>query len=419
AIAKTDAEHPLAVLLIDLDHFKEINDTMGHHVGDQVLREVASRLTAIARRDITVARLGGDEFAVLLSNMPNAVAVNEFASEFAEKLRQPVVVDGVRLGVQASIGIALAPQDADSFETLLKRADIALYRAKSNRGEIQSYRPEIDGYSIERLSLLGDLHSAVDNAEFVLAFQPQICSRTGDVLSVEALSRWLHPRHGVVHPDVFIPLAENSGLINPLSRWGIDSAVATLRGWHDRGHDISMAFNVSARLLSDLDLPAFIAEVLQRHGVPATRLTVEVTESTIMADPKRALDVLGEIRDLGVNLAIDDYGTGYSSLSYLRRMAVDELKIDKSFVLQMGLDDNSAIIVRSTIELGHSLGLTVTAEGVEDRATYDELRALGADRLQGYYISRPLSPGAMEAWLNERRRTATDLLVAQRPVGLA
>jgi diguanylate cyclase (GGDEF)-like protein len=418
AIARSDVAHPLAVLLIDLDHFKEINDTMGHHVGDQVLREVASRLTAIAGRSVTVARLGGDEFAVLLSEVEHAAAVTEFAAEFAERLRQPVVVDGVRLGVQASIGIALFPQDADSFETLLKRADIALYRAKSNRGDVQSYRPEIDGYSIERLSLLGDLHSAVDNEEFVLAFQPQICSRTGDVLSVEALSRWLHPRHGIVHPDVFIPLAENSGLINPLSRWGIDKAVETLRGWHDHGHDISMAFNVSARLLSDLDLPAYIADVLARHGVPAARLTVEVTESTIMADPKRALDVLGAIRDLGVSLAIDDYGTGYSSLSYLRRMAVDELKIDKSFVLQMGLDDNSAIIVRSTIELGHSLGLTVTAEGVEDLATYDELRALGADRLQGYYISRPLSPGAMEAWLNERRRASNELVISQRLGGL-
>jgi EAL domain-containing protein (putative c-di-GMP-specific phosphodiesterase class I) len=192
-----------------------------------------------------------------------------------------------------------------------------------------------------------------------------------------------------------------------------------LRGWHDRGHDISMAFNVSARLLSDLDLPGFIAEVLARHGVPASRLTVEVTESTIMADPKRALDVLGALRDMGVSLAIDDYGTGYSSLSYLRRIAVDELKIDKSFVMQMGLDDNSAIIVRSTIELGHSLGLTVTAEGVEDLATYDALRALGADRLQGYYISRPLSPGAMEAWLNERRRASNELVITQRKAGLA
>jgi EAL domain-containing protein (putative c-di-GMP-specific phosphodiesterase class I) len=358
----------------------------------------------MAGRDVTVARLGGDEFAVLLAEVENSTAAHGFATELASRLREPVIADGVRLGVQASIGIAVAPYDADSFETLLKRADIALYRAKSNRGEIQSYRPEIDGYTIERLSLLGDLHQAVDNEEFVLAFQPQVCTRTGDVLSVEALSRWLHPRHGVVNPDVFIPLAENSGLISPLSRWGIDRAIATLRDWHDRGHDISMAFNVSARLLSDLDLPAFIGEVLAKYGVPATRLTVEVTESTIMADPKRALDVLGALRSLGVSLAVDDFGTGYSSLSYLRRMEVDELKIDKSFVLQMGLDDNSAIIVRSTIELGHSLGLTVTAEGVEDRSTFETLTSLGADRVQGFFLSRPLSPAAMEAWLNERRR---------------
>jgi diguanylate cyclase (GGDEF)-like protein len=411
ALASCDPAHPLAVMLIDLDHFKEINDTMGHHVGDQVIREVATRLTVLDAPHITVARLGGDEFAVLLTEIAGAAEANEIAAGLLARLREPVVVDGVRLGVQASVGIALAPQDADSFETLLKRADIALYRAKSNRGDIQSYRPEIDGYTIERLSLLGDLHGAVDNDEFVLAFQPQICARTGDVLSVEALSRWLHPRHGVVKPDVFIPLAENSGLINPLSRWGIDLAVSTLRGWHNLGHDLSMAVNVSARLLTDLDLPDFIEGVLARHGVPATRLTVEVTESTIMADPKRALDVLGRLRAIGVSLAVDDYGTGYSSLSYLRRMDIDELKIDKSFVLQMGLDDNSAIIVRSTIELGHSLGLTVTAEGVEDRVTNETLQALGCDRLQGYYHSRPLSPPAMEAWLNERRRSADVQLV--------
>jgi diguanylate cyclase (GGDEF)-like protein len=409
ALALADDRHPVAVMLIDLDHFKEINDTMGHHVGDQVIREVAKRLESVASGEaVTVARLGGDEFAVLLTEVEGPVSAAVFANELAAKLREPVVVDSVRLGVQASVGIAVAPQDADSFETLLKRADIALYRAKSNRGEIQSYRPEIDGYTIERLSLLGDLHGAVENDEFVLAFQPQVCARTGDVLSVEALSRWLHPRHGLVNPDVFIPLAENSGLISRLSRWGIEQAIMTLRQWHLIGHDISMAVNVSARLLTDLDLPTFVGEVLARHNVPASRLTVEVTESTIMADPKRALEVLGALRAMGVSLAVDDYGTGYSSLSYLRRIEADELKIDKSFVMQMGLDDNSAIIVRSTIELGHSLGLTVTAEGVEDRSTHDTLQRLGCDRVQGYYHSRPLSAPAMEAWLNERRRIASE-----------
>jgi diguanylate cyclase (GGDEF)-like protein len=411
ALAAADATHPVAVLLIDLDHFKEINDTMGHQVGDQVIREVAHRLAGLDGADhgeaVTVARLGGDEFAVLLTEVEGPVDAGRVAADFIRRLREPVVVDSVRLGVQASIGIAIAPQDADSFETLLKRADIALYRAKSNRGEVQSYRPEIDGYSIERLSLLGDLHGAVDNDEFVLAFQPQICARTGDVLSVEALSRWLHPRHGLVNPEVFIPLAENSGLISRLSRWGIEQAVVTLRRWHDLGHDISMAVNVSARLLTDLDLPEFVADVLRLHGVPASRLTVEVTESTIMADPKRALEVLGRMRATGISLAVDDYGTGYSSLSYLRRIEIDELKIDKSFVLQMGLDDNSAIIVRSTIELGHSLGLTVTAEGVEDRSTFETLRRLGCDRIQGFYHSPPLSAAAMEAWLNARRRAAS------------
>ncbi len=413
ALAIADDAHPVAVMLIDLDHFKEINDTMGHHVGDQVLREVAKRLEAIASDTVTVARLGGDEFAVLLTDIGSASAAARAAADLAATLREPVVVDSVRLGVQASVGIAVAPQDADSFETLLKRADIALYRAKSNRGEIQSYRPEIDGYTIERLALLGDLHGALENDEFVLAFQPQVCARTGDVLSVEALTRWLHPRHGLVNPDVFIPLAENSGLIGRLSRWGIEHAVITLRRWRDLGHDVSMAVNVSARLLTDLDLPEFVAEVLARHGVPATRLTVEVTESTIMADPKRALEVLGRMRAMGVSLAVDDYGTGYSSLSYLRRIEADELKIDKSFVMQMGLDDNSAIIVRSTIELGHSLGLTVTAEGVEDRATHDALQALGCDRLQGYFHSRPLSAPAMEAWLNERRRIGAERTAEQ------
>jgi diguanylate cyclase (GGDEF)-like protein len=409
----------MAIMIFDLDHFKEINDTLGHHVGDEVIREVASRLAATVPAGVMVARLGGDEFAAVLPHVGAQQDVVDLAQLLVERLREPIVVDGVRMGVQASIGISLSPDHADSVPTLLKRADIALYRAKAVRGDIQVYRPEIDRHTVEKLSLLGDLHSAIDKAQFVLVFQPQVCARTGDVLGVEALSRWIHPRHGVIGPDTFIPLAENSGLISLLSRWGIESAVASLADWRSRGHDFTMAFNISARLLSDLDLPDFIAEVLARHRVPTSRFAIEVTESTIMADPKRASEVLGRLRDLGVSLAVDDYGTGYSSLSYLRRIAVDELKIDKSFILQMGLDDNSAIIVRSTIELAHSLGLIVTAEGVEDLPTLQTLQSLGCDRVQGFYFSRPLPALALEAWLNARRVVSNDRLVIELTGGAA
>ena len=409
----------MAIMIFDLDHFKEINDTLGHHVGDQVLREIANRLVVTAPADVTVARLGGDEFAAVVSHVRHEHEVTDLAAVLAERLREPIVIDGVRMGVQASIGISVAPDHADSVVMLLKRADIALYRAKSARGDIQVYRPEIDQHTVERLSLLGDLHSAIDHAEFVLAYQPQVCTRTGDVVGVEALARWVHPRHGLIGPDVFIPLAESSGLIGPLSRWGIETAVASLARWRAQGHDLTMAVNISARLLSDLDLPVFIADALERNQVPASRLTVEVTESTIMADPKRASEVLGRLRELGVSLAVDDYGTGYSSLSYLRRIAVDELKIDKSFILQMGLDDNSAIIVRSTVELAHSLGLVVTAEGVEDLPTLEALQGLGCDRVQGFFHSRPLSSLALEAWLNARRADSRDTLMAELTGGAA
>jgi diguanylate cyclase (GGDEF)-like protein len=409
----------LAIMILDLDHFKEINDTLGHHVGDQVLREVATRLVDTAPAGVTVARLGGDEFAAVLTDVGDQQDLLDLAALLAERLREPIVVDGVRMGVQASIGIAVSPAHAESVQTLLKQADIALYRAKSARGDVQVYRPEIDRHTVERLSLLGDLHAAVEQEEFVLAYQPQLCARTGDVLGVEALARWMHPRHGLIGPDVFIPLAENSGLISPLSRWGINRAVEALASWRGRGHDITVSVNVSARLLSDLALPAFVQEVLTRHGVPASRLVVEVTESTIMADPKRATEVLGELRELGVRLAIDDYGTGYSSLSYLRRLAIDELKIDKSFILQMGLDDNSAIIVRSTVELAHSLGLVVTAEGVEDSHTQQTLDDLGCDRVQGFLHSRPLPGHAIEPWLNTRRAARDDRLVAELTRGSA
>jgi diguanylate cyclase (GGDEF)-like protein len=406
----------MAVLLFDLDHFKEINDTLGHHVGDEVIKEVAERLRSMAGPNVTVARLGGDELAILLPEVDSVSDAQKAAQVFLEGCQRALDIHGVRMIVNASVGVALAPQHADNVSELLKRADIALYRAKTNRGEIQAYRPEIDQHTIERLSLLGDLHTAVENTELRLLFQPQVSAGSRDVVAVEALVRWLHPKHGVVKPDVFIPLAENSGLITPISRWVLDEAVSSLASWRAAGHDFSMSVNMSARVLSDLDLPLFVRQVLETHGVPASRLTIEVTESTIMADPVRALKVRGMLRQLGVSLAVDDFGTGYSSLAYLRRMDIDELKIDKSFVLQMGVDDNSAIIVRSPVEHGHSLGLSVTAEGVADMPTLDALVALGCDRVQGYYVSQPLTGLALEAWLTTRRPTDTVALLAGDPL---
>jgi diguanylate cyclase (GGDEF)-like protein len=390
--------HSVGVVLLDLDHFREVNDTLGHQVGDGVLLEVTRRITQVLPEGLDVARLGGDEFAVLVPG--NEREVTALARSLAARLREPVVTEGARMGVQASIGIALCPDHAPDADTLLKRADIALYRAKRTRGEIEVYRPEIDEHTVLRLNLLGDLHKAVDNEEFELLFQPQVDGLHGEVVAVEALMRWRHPDYGLISPDIFIPLAENTGLIGSMSRRALESAVTTLGLLRTAGHDLSMAVNVSARTLSDLELPRWISRALLVSSVPANRLTIEVTESTITADPARAIQVLHELREIGVLLSVDDFGTGYSSLSYLRQLQPDELKVDKSFVAQLCADENSAVIVRSTVELGHGLGLNVVAEGVEDQETYDALVGMGCDRMQGFHIARPMSPAALKAWLD-------------------
>ena len=401
ALARADgSDTKVAVMLLDLDHFKEVNDTLGHHVGDGLLREVASRVIAVVPAEVTVARLGGDEFAVLVPEAATAAEVSSLAESISSRLREPVVADGVRIGVQASIGIAVAPDHAADVETLLKRADIALYRAKTNRGETQLYRAEIDQHTVLRLSLLGDLHTALDNNEFQLVYQPQVLTGSGAVAGIEALMRWQHPTHGLIPPDEFIPLAENTGLIRPMSQRALQEALSTLAMLRDAGHDLEVAVNVSARLLSDLELPRWVEQMLANADVPSSRLTIEVTESTITADPVRAMQVLRDLREIGVRLTVDDFGTGYSSLSYLRRLQPDELKVDKSFVMQMSSDENSAVIVRSTIELAHGLGLSVVAEGVEDQPTYDALAALGCDRIQGFHVARPMSVPALKTWLD-------------------
>jgi diguanylate cyclase (GGDEF)-like protein len=390
----------VAVMLLDLDHFKEVNDTLGHHVGDDVLRQVAGRVGDGLPDGVTLARLGGDEFAVLLPAAGAVAEVVEVARQVVSRLHEPIVADGIRIGVQASIGIAHQSVADATRDLLLQRADIALYRAKENRGEIQVYRPEIDQHTVQRLSLLADLHAAVERGQFRLLYQPQVDTRTGAVVGVEALMRWHHPSQGVVPPDVFVPLAEQSGIIAALTRAALAQSLTTLSQLHAAGHRVEMAVNISARLLSDLELPRKVQDLILECRVPASCVTIEVTESTITADPRRAMQVLKELRETGIRVAVDDFGTGYSSLSYLRRLQPDELKVDRSFVMHMRHDENSAVIVRSTVDLGHGLGLSVVAEGVEDDVTFELLRELGCDRVQGYVVARPMSPDALQGWLD-------------------
>jgi diguanylate cyclase (GGDEF)-like protein len=387
-----------AVMLVDLDHFKEVNDTLGHQAGDGLLREVAARMTAVLGPSITVARLGGDEFAAIVPP-PQAERTTELGEQMMARLREPLVVDGVRIGIHVSVGVAIHPDHAATVESLLQRADIALYRAKVNRGEIQIYSPDMDEHTIERLRLVGDLQAASEKDEFDLVYQPQIALLNARPVSVEALTRWQHPVNGAVPPDVFIPLAENNEMIATLTHRAVESALTAVHILRADGHDVAGAVNLSARLLSDLDLPCWLEDCLRAAGVPGTRLTVEVTETSITADPVRAMKVLNEVRELGVRIAIDDFGTGYSSLSYLRRLQPDEIKIDKSFVVHMLSDENSAVIVRSTIDLAHGLGLEVVAEGVEDQATYTALAVLGCDRVQGYFVAHPMPIDDLRRWI--------------------
>ncbi len=387
------------ILLIDLDHFKEINDTLGHYVGDQLIREVGERLRSVLREGDTVARLGGDEFAVLTTRLSGPDDAIQVATRLLEALAEPMTIDGARLDVQASIGIAISPDHGSDAQTLLQRADVALYAAKEERGRASLYEPEGDLHSPEKLALLGELREGIPSGQLRVHYQPKCDAKTGVLVGLEALVRWEHPVRGLVPPDEFIPVAENTGLIGALTLEVLEQALRQARLLRDAGHALGVAVNLSVRVLTDLDLPRQVAGLLGRFGVPADALTLEVTESTIMVDPVRTMQVLGLLRDIGVVLSIDDFGTGYSSLAYLKRLQAHELKIDKSFVTGMATNSNDAVIVRSTIELGHNLGLRLVAEGVEDPGTWTMLKALGCDVVQGYYLSRPMPASALLDWL--------------------
>ncbi|MGH8869641.1 MAG: putative bifunctional diguanylate cyclase/phosphodiesterase [Actinomycetes bacterium] len=401
---------PLSVLMLDLDGFKDVNDTLGHSWGDDLLRQVGHRLTDRLRDADVVARLGGDEFAVLLSTADLAEA-QRVAERLLDALAESFDVAGIALEVGGSVGIAvLGPDDEGDLDinALLRRADVAMYSAKNGRDGIVAYCAEQDEGNRLRLTLLSDLRRAVEDDQLVLHFQPTITVRTGQVVGAEALVRWVHPEQGLLMPDQFIPAAEGTTLILPLTRRVLDLALAQARRWRDAGHPLTVAVNISPRCLLDESLPTQVCAGLVEHGLPADSLRLELTESTLMTDPDRALDVLRELAAIGVGLSIDDFGTGYSSMAYLRRLPVDEIKVDQVFVAGMasdrarGSDTGDSMIVRSTVELGHSLGLSVVAEGVEDQAVLSELALLGVDRAQGFHIARPLAADDFMTWMRDR-----------------
>jgi diguanylate cyclase (GGDEF)-like protein len=396
---------PLALLLLDLDRFKEVNDTLGHQHGDLLLQQVAERLRATLRGADTVARLGGDEFAVLLPATDPAGATIA-ADRVHAALDTPFVVAGQSLRIGASLGLALCPEHGRDPQVLLRHADVAMYAAKRSGEACATYTPERDDYTADRLTLRADLRQAIMQGDLLLHYQPKVHIPSGRVHGVEALVRWQHPQRGLISPGEFIPLAEQTGLIGPLTHWVLEAALRQCRAWHRAGLQLHVAVNISIANVRDRHLPDTIAQLLTTYDVPPAALRLEVTESTLMADVARAQEVLTRLADLGVGISVDDFGTGYSSLAHLKRLPVDELKIDMSFVQHMAQDATDRAIVASTVALGHSLGLQVVAEGMEDRQTQEMLAGLGCDAAQGYYLSRPLPADDVARWLHEAQPAA-------------
>jgi diguanylate cyclase (GGDEF)-like protein len=377
----------VAVLLLDLDRFKEINDTLGHQSGDELLKELATRLRALTTVTVMLARLGGDEFGIVAHGAGASVAL-DLAEHVRAAIEPPFLIQGIPLVIEASIGISIYPEHGDDVDALVQKADVAMYGAKDRRLGIAVYDGNLDTNTADHLALVSELRRALDGEEIVLYFQPQADVRTGTVVGAEALIRWQHPVRGLMPPNDFVPYVERTGMSTALSAYVLTGAARQLREWRDQGVDLSLAVNLTMHDLLDTSLPDRVAEMLERFDVDPARLELEITERVIMADPVRVKDVVERLKRIGVRLAIDDFGTGYSSLSYLKSLPLDVIKIDRSFVMGMDRASDQAI-VRSTIDLGHNLGLTVVAEGVEDQETLDELSRYGCDLVQGYLIARP------------------------------
>ena len=393
---------PLIILLLDLDRFKYVNDALGHHTGDLLLQAVAERLGRALRASDTVARLGGDEFGILLSEteLSQLPPINE---KLRQVLDEPLTLNGQTVDVDASIGAACYPEHGEDAATLLQHADIAMYQSKRTRSGLAVYGAELQMHAQEQLSLLSELRHAIEHDELMLAYQPKINLTTSQATSVECLVRWNHPKRGLLLPVEFIPFAEQTGYIRSITSWVLNTAINDISRWCASGLTIQVSVNISARDLLNAELPKQIDTMLNKLNVPPELLCLEITESGLMEDPARAMQTVLALRQLKVGIVIDDYGTGYSSLAYIKNLPVDELKIDRSFICTMATNPQDRAIVRSTIELGHNLGMNVVAEGVETQQDWDSLAALGCDIAQGYFIAKPMHVESFPAWARHFR----------------
>ncbi|NVI91215.1 bifunctional diguanylate cyclase/phosphodiesterase [Actinomadura sp. BRA 177] len=407
--------HRAGLFLLDLDRFKEVNDTLGHPTGDRLLQLVAHRLTHSVRPGDLVARLGGDEFAVLLPSVRDEAAAREVAARLRAALSEPVRLDGMSFDLEASVGIALFPDHAPDFELLLQRADVAMYNAKEARTGVEIYSPRKDRNSPERLGMLGDLRRAIDRAELELFYQPKVSLRDGHLVGMEALLRWRHPDKGVLEPRAFLPIAEQTYLMRSITHHVVTAALAQTAAWWRDDLAVQVAVNASGRDLLDTGLAETIEEGLLARGLPAAALQLEITERILMNEPAYASDTVGALADLGIPLSLDDFGTGYSSLVRLKRLPVEEIKIDASFVHRLADSPDDAVIVRSIIDLVRTLGLRSVAEGVEDMATAQTLRDMGCDAAQGWYFSRPMDAKTATDWLRRHAQITVPNRVGLEP----
>ncbi|MBU0946753.1 MAG: EAL domain-containing protein [Proteobacteria bacterium] len=406
AVAKRQRE-PLAVLLMDLVRFKEINDSLGHFYGDYLLQEVAHRMQGVVRESDTLARFGGDEFAMVLPATTLSQAVN-ISQKIATAVEEPFLLEGHNVTVGISIGIALYPEHGLNSETLILYADMAMYDAKRNDVIYAIFNPDQDRTTFNRLVMVGELREALQHNQMFLDYQPKVSIRKEGDIGVEALLRWQHPEKGIIGPDDFIPLAEQAGLIKSLTTLVLNKALEQCSLWKKAGLQIPVAVNLSIKNLHDLEFPVEVTKLLMKWNVAPHLLVLEITENCIIVDQERVATVVRELKNSGIKLSIDDFGTGYSSIAYLKKFPAREIKIDKSFVTDMVSNEDNAVIVKSTIDMVHNIGGQVVAEGVEDEATQHMLTDLGCDFLQGFHVCRPLSPRLISEWLQSTAWRAKD-----------